>query len=190
MTLPDYLKTSEKTHLIFDFDETLIKLILPWEKAIEKIRKELASLDETICKDYEQGKIPFSLLQNKYVSLFGKKALDLLIKNEIEFEKNCLEGVIVNKELIDFVKNLSGRELLIWSSNTKPTINKFLRERKVFEKFKKIVSREDVKLLKPEIDGFNLLYDSKVSKKNYLFIGDSKFDRVAAKSAGIDFYFV
>jgi len=36
----------------------------------------------------------------------------------------------------------------------------------------------------------SILYDPKIPKENYLFIGDSKSDREVAKKLGIDFYFV
>lgn len=190
MKLADYLKTSHKTHLVFDFDETLLKLILPWEKAVEGIKDKLISLDKKAYEDYEKEKISLSPLENRYVLDFGEEILNLIIKNRLEFERNYLKGVIPNKSFINIVKNLSSYEMFIWSSNTRPTIEKFLKEYGILYKFKKIVSREDVKLLKPEIDGFELLYDVKIPKENYLFIGDSKFDRIAAKKASIDFYFV
>lgn len=190
MTLADYLKVSKKTHLIFDFDETLIKLILPWDDAIKAIKNELTALDEKTYSDYHENKISHSLLQNKYVSRFGEKILRIIIKNEIEFETNNLQDAIPNPELLDLVKNLSGYELFIWSSNTKSTIERLLKKHGIFEKFKKLVTREDVALLKPEIDGFSVLHDTGVTKENYLFIGDSEFDRIAAEKIGIDFYLV
>ena len=190
MILADYLKISKKTHLIFDFDETILKLILPWENAVEGIRDKLIRLNEKIYKDYKKEKISLSSLQNQYILNFGEKILGDLIKNELKFEKKYLKGTILNQELIDFIKKSSGYKMLIWSSNTKPTIKNLLIQHRIFDKFKKIVTREDVKLLKPEIDGFNLLYDIKVPKGKYLFIGDSKFDRMAAEKAGIDFYSV
>lgn len=190
MILIDYLKSASKTHLIFDFDETLLKLILPWEKAIGGIEKELASLDEKTRRDYHENRISYSLLQNKYVREFGDKALQLFIKNNVEFETKKLEGIILNKELLNFVKDISGYELFIWSSNTFPTVEKNLKEQGIFCKFKKIVTREDVRFLKPETDGFSLLHDAKTQKEKYLFIGDSINDKMAAEKLGIDFFLI
>lgn len=190
MSLDNYLKTSEKTHLIFDFDETLIKLILPWKNAFEGIEKELSLWNKKRYQKYHENKISFPLFQNKFVREFGDKALRLLIKNNIEFETQKLEGIIPNEDLLKFVKNLSGYELFIWSSNTFPTVEKNLKKQGIFHKFGKIVSRENVELLKPEIDGFRLLYDPKIPKERYLFIGDSMNDRLAAEKAGIDFFLV
>ena len=190
MTLDDHLKTTNKTHLIFDFDGTLLKLVLPWEKAIRGLEKEITALDDRPYRKYHEKKLPFSLLQNYYVDKFGEKALKTLVKNEIEFETKNLKGTILNKELLNIVKNLSGYELFVWSSNTKPTVEGLLKKHGIFNKFKRIITRENVKFLKPEIDGFRLLHDPNVSKEKYLFIGDSEFDKLAAKKAGVDFYFV
>lgn len=191
MTLDNYLKVFKKTHLIFDFDETLLELVLPWEDAIKGIKNELIALDKEMYKSYyEKGVSSLSLLQNQYVSRFGKKALNIIIKNEIEFETRNLKGVIPNKKLLEFIKNLPSHKLFIWSSNARPTIEKLLKSYGIFDKFEKIISREDVELLKPEIDGFKLLYDAKIPKKKYLFIGNSDFDKLAAEKVGIDFYLI
>lgn len=190
MELADYLRKTKKTHLIFDFDETILKLLLPWDDAFKRIRKELISLDEKTYGDYGSRKISFSLLQNKYVREFGKKILGNFIKNEIGFEREELRGVILNPKLLDFVKNSSSYEMFIWSSNAKPTIEKLLKQHGIFGKFKKIVSREDVSFLKPEVDGFELLHDVKIPKEKYLFIGDSVNDKLAAEKLGIDFFLV
>ena len=190
MTLDDHLKTSKKTHLIFDFDGTLLKLVLPLEKAIGNIEMELTALDDKPYREYHEKGSPFSLLQNYYVDKFGEKALKTLVKNEIEFETGNLRGAIPNQELLSTIKKLSGYELFIWSSNTKPTVEGLLKKHGIFNKFKRIITRENVKFLKPEIDGFRLLYDPKVPKASYLFIGDSEFDKLAAKKAEVDFYFV
>lgn len=190
MKLTDYLKTSKKTHLIFDFDETMLQLVLPWEDVLKNIKKEIVPLDKKTYEDYGQGKISYSSLQNKYVKRFGKKILDVFNKNTKEFEKVKLKGVNLNHELMDFIKNLSGYEMFIWSSNTRSTIERLLKNYGIYKKFKKIVCREDVEFVKPEIDGFDLFHNKKTPKEKYLFIGDSMNDKLAAEKIGIDFYFV
>ncbi len=186
-SLQEYLKNSKKTNLIFDFDETIIKLVLPWDKSTDRIKDKLLKLDPKSLEQYQQNEISFSVLQNAYVLKFGEKALKLFLKNNLLFEKEDLKEYLRNEEMINLIKNLKDYEMLIWSSNMKSTIERILNELQILDKFSKIVSREDVKLLKPYVEGFERLYDGK-PRANYLFIGDSKSDKEAASKAGIDFY--
>ena len=189
MTLAEYLKTEGKTHLIFDFDETIFKLLLPWDKGLIYAEEQLINLDKSIYERYFLGKIDLNKAQNEYISKFGKKAWDLIYKNNLRFETEYYQGVEVNQELVDFIKK-SKYKMFIWSANTKKIIEKVLKEYKLLDKFKKIVARDDVNLLKPNPEGFSKIYDPKVAKEKYVFIGDSLNDKLAAQKAGIDLYLI
>lgn len=186
MNLEEYLKARKKTHLIFDLDETLVRLILPWDKWGKDIEDELRKVDGKILNDYQKEKINLSQLENLYVEKLPQ-ILDLLIKNAIEFETENLKDIQVNHRLVDFIKNAKGYQLFIWSSNSKSTVKTVLKKVRLDSKFK-ITARDDVTFIKPEIDGFNLIWDQKTPKGDYLFVGDSSADEQAAKSAGIDFF--
>lgn len=186
--LKKYLKSHKKTHLIFDFDETIIKLVLPWDKAISRIKDDLILLDPEPADQYLQNKISFNNLQNSYILKFGDKALKLFIKNNAEFESEDLKDYLRNEKMINFLKELKNYEIAIWSSNMKSTIKKILNELKALKKFSKIVSREDVKLLKPHPEGFDRIKVGNLPMSSYLLIGDSKSDKEAAEKLGIDFY--
>lgn len=186
-SLLDYLNSNQKKNLIFDFDETIVKLILPWERSTYRIKEKLIKLDPKPLEKYKQNKISYSVLQNIYVLKFGEKALKLFIENNLLFESEDLKKYQRNEKIINFIKNAKNYKLSIWSSNMKSTISKILRELGILSKFTKIVSREDVKLLKPYIEGFDKLYSGD-SKSEYLFVGDSWNDREVAEKVGIDFY--
>ncbi|MBI2011518.1 hypothetical protein HYS91_02000 [Candidatus Daviesbacteria bacterium] len=98
MNLKKYLIEKSKTHLIFDFDETLIYLQLPWYRWEERIKKELISMDKSIYQEYKKRKITLSELMNKYVEKFGVKSRDLFIKNAKSFENANLEGILLYKD--------------------------------------------------------------------------------------------
>lgn len=184
MKLEQYLAVHKKTHIIFDFDETLFYLLLPWEKCFSLIQDDLVKLDKSFLS-LSQGS--WSSLQNQLIARFGDTARELIIKNNTAFEMNELRGVEVNNELIPFILSNKEYTFSIWSSNTKPVIEKVLKEHKVYDKFEHIVTRTDVAMLKPHPEGFSLLYDPQINKENYLMVGDSQHDFHAAKSAGIDF---
>lgn len=185
--LEKYLNSIKKTNLIFDFDETIVRLILPWEKSTDRIKEELIKLDPKPLEDYKKQKIGFSELQNTYVLKFGDEALKLFIKDDLDFEREDLIKYLLNDNLIDLIKKLENYKMAIWSSNTRPTIAKILDELGILNKFTKIVSREDVRLLKPYTEGFEKIYDGD-PKINYLIIGDGRSEQEPAREIGIDFF--
>lgn len=191
MTLRDYLNSNpNKTYLIFDFDETIFKLLIPWEECLIYVRKQLVSLDKSIYERYISEKIDLNHLQNEYISKFGKKAWDLIYQNNLKFETEYYAGVEINQDIVDFISSSNKYEMFIWSANTEKIIEKVLRKYKLFNKFKKIIGRDSVNLLKPNPEGFNKIYDSSIAKEKYVFIGDSSNDKLAAENVGIDLYLV
>lgn len=188
MNLSSYLKTSKKTHLIFDFDETLFQLILPWEKWEENIKDELINLDREIYNDYIGRKIDLNSLQNKYVLKFGNEARQLMNKANIDFETKYFKDVVTNKELLEFVREVKNYKMYIWSANTKYVIEKILKLHGIENKFDKLVTRLEVDMLKPDPEGFDKIYNPKIPKSEYLFVGDSSNDKNAAKNSEIDFF--
>lgn len=187
MILQDQLNIRKKTHLIFDLDETLLELILPWDLWEKDIEDELRKIDGDILKDYQSGKVNLSQLENLYVKKYPK-TLKLLIRNALKFEAENLKDIRVNQPLINFIKSTQGYKMSIWSSNSRPIVKKVLQKVGILAKFEKLITREDVKFLKPEADGFNKIWDDKIPKSQYLFIGNSEADQEAAHKAQIDFF--
>lgn len=188
--LETYLTTHSKTHLIFDLDETICWLILPWDRWEEKIKEKLITLDKTIYQEYTTGKISLSELQNKYVSKFPPTE-QLFLKNNTWFETTFTTKVFPNPLLLKFLKKPQNSQkymYYLWSSNTKKTVTTMLQKYNLSHHFKKIITRNDVALIKPHQEGFTLIKDKNIPFTNYLFIGDSKSDRQAAKAVGIDFF--
>jgi len=187
MDLKNYLKNHKKTHLIFDLDETILELILPWDRWEEGIKEELRKIDPQILKEYQSRTINLNEMQNTYISKYPN-AKDMLVKNAIKFELENLKDIRINQELVNFIKEAKSYQIFLWTSNTSQTAKNILKKVKILEKFTKIISCEDVKLLKPETDGFDLIWDGKTPKQNYLFVGDSLDDKIVAQKTGIDFY--
>lgn len=189
-SLHDYIESSGKTHLIFDFDETIVKLQLPWEKEFDAIRENLIALDTTIYENYRKHKLNNSEMINAYGLKYGNKARTIIIDAQTEFEKQSRHAYVKNDEIINFIVKFPEYTKLMWSSNSKPTVLAILQDLGIKDSFKKIINSEDVAFLKPYTDGFEKLYDPLVPKNKYVFIGDSKHDKQAAQNAGIDFYYI
>lgn len=169
-------------------DETILNLILPWEKVHENIGKELMKLDEKAYQEYLRRKINLSQLENSFVSKYGQKAKDLLIKSRTDFENKYLQDVVPNPDLVNFIKNIKNYKLYVWSSNSTNVVEKALGKFGIANAFEKIITGSDTLLLKPETEGFEKIYDPKTPKENYLFIGNSSANKDAAAKIGIDFF--
>ena len=188
MDLETYLKEVNKTHLIFDFDETLVKLMLPWDHWEDEIKVKLLELDPSIYSDYKKSKITLSDLINQYTLKFGKLAKKLLTENALHFETSNLKEVIPNGKLLEFIKNSEGYTMFLWSSNTRPIIEKVLEQHQIRNKFEKLITNTDVEFIKPYAEGFYKIYNPTISKGHYLLVGDSDLDKKAARDADIDFF--
>lgn len=189
MSLTDYINDHHKTHIIFDFDATLSLLALPWDMWKVEFEKMLGNDNSHTWGEYLNKDITLAEAQNIYLRNGGETARQTLTQFNAQFEKTLLEGVSHNHALLQEVDELPDNlYLYIWSSNSTETLKNVLTDLAVHHKFEKIVSRDDVSLIKPDPAGFDLLYKKDVPKDRYLMVGDSDADRGAAQAAGINFY--
>lgn len=187
--LEDYLKKNKKSHIIFDLDETILELLLPWDEWLTELRKISSEYDKDAWAEYDKGGMSSSIPQNRLFKKFGNDVRDKINNYTETFETTRLEGVRKHDELIEFVKaNSDNYVFSMWSANSKKVINKVLEEAGIDKCFKLIVSRDDVDYLKPNPDGFKLIDDRKTSVDQYLFIGDSSNDEGATKALGMDYF--
>jgi len=187
--LEDYLKKNKKTYIIFDFDETVAELLLPWDEWYERITSIMRVHEPGLLEHYRFGEEPIALLENRFIEKMGIKGAALLNEYTREFEIARLKGVRWNEELVNFIlREKKKYEIYIWSSNTQESVKKALNERNLASAFRKIVTRDMVRYIKPNPDGFKLIDDGKTSIDRYLFVGDSSNDELAAKALGMDYF--
>ena len=176
-----------KRYIIFDFDRTIGTLIVDWHDW----RKEIFNL---ITKEFNQNAnlLPEQIKhagQNDLIKKYGAEFREKLNKiNEIA-ETNLVTDFVANKPILDFIQNTE-RILYCWSSNSRATLDRYMHKLGIKNKFKKIISREDVFLLKPDTEGFKYIYTPGARKKDYVFIGDSDVDKDTAEACGIEFLHV
>lgn len=155
------------------------------------MRQELIDINPDIWDEWAQDNLSLSEMQNRYVDEHGDQALKIILKHNEQFENEQLRGVKPHHDLLSVVKGLSDEcKKHIWSSNTSEVIMKVLQSFGIEEKFERIITRNDVKLLKPDAEGFGLIRDPEIALDRYLLVGDSGSDRGAARGAGIDFYHI
>ena len=179
-----YLRKNQKREVIFDFDETISTLFIDWaewDKAVGQLLQK-----------YDPAFIPLGMIeavqQNMFIQRFGKKFRDDLLHTTYKHERKLVSSHRVNPVALALIeKAQSVANLYIWTSNHLETIYHILQELNLNNAFKRIIARGDVMFIKPDPEGFYLLFDEANPKSAYLLIGDSKKDEEAAKSAGIGF---
>jgi HAD superfamily hydrolase (TIGR01549 family) len=194
MTLKSYLTTHPKKYLLFDFDQTIFTLILPWEIYIKELTQQLLELDPSLKELHTTHNL--NDLENEAVRRHGQKAVQLRHSYSREFEKKYLQGVEEHHEMTKFINEFGGAgdveyKFYLWTSNMRETVEPVLKEHNLLRYFEKLVTKSDVQLTKPEPEGFYKIFDpSHHKKEEFLMIGDSINDKNAAKNAGIDFFSV
>ncbi len=169
--------------VIFDLDETLMRLPVDWEKVKQEViefgKKEKVEFDEKLYIIPLSSKISNTKKRKKEVDAIWRK-----------HELGTLEskGVERYTKAEEFVKKLKakGLKLAIASNNCHATIEKALGLAGVFQYFDLIVGRDDVLQTKPAPDMLlKIAWKFKLKKDEILFIGDSENDRKAGEAAKI-----
>jgi len=128
---------------------------------------------------------------NDLVRVEGEVARREINQKIRDAEMNHLHGYTPNPHCIAFLKSLpQSSHRFIWTSNALDTATKALVDNDLMKYFEKIVARDNVPYTKPDPSGFELIFDLKVPKSQYVMIGDSDNDESAAREAGIDFIHV
>lgn len=184
-TFENYLLSKGKKQVIFDFDETITTLLIDWSYWHEDVCKLFMEYNKDLVK-YEQKK--FNTLQNEYIARYGTKLKDKLIDINYEVEKNYFSGHIPSSltlSLLPLTKKYAN--IHMWTANDRRTVIPIIKELGIENFFDKIISRNDVNFVKPDPCGFYLIYNNDNPKSDYLLIGDSDADKMAAQNADIDF---
>ncbi len=180
----NYIKEKDKKHIIFDFDGTICKLLIDWSDW----KKEL----EEIVAEYDLGvsgtEAGLYEIQSICVEKGGQEARTRILEMNYRIEKEYCAGfelLPVALPVLEVAKKWA--QLYVWTSNDQRTIMPILEELKIEKMFERVVTRNDVDFIKPHPQGFDLIYDAKNPKSQYLIIGDSSADEGAGKNSGIDF---
>jgi len=181
--------------VLFDLEGTLVQSIEDNKDAVREFRTKTA--DKLVALG-----IPLSELEGIEVStLMRNKALEIVDKY---FEKR--EAMRFHREMDRFLKSFELRWALqskifpetrsvlhtlkrlevqmgIVTNTSRDAVDQMLSMHKLAYFFKVIVTREDVRRLKPDPEGIMLALE-KLNGHSFFFIGDLVHDSLAAKKAG------
>jgi HAD superfamily hydrolase (TIGR01549 family) len=171
------------SHIIFDFDETLVTLKIHWsfwhQDIIPLIEKYEADFDP-------QTYLDMSFI-HRYVEKYGPNFLKDFVEFEKKLEQEHYYGYIKIEKSLKLLEELERAEkkLFLLTSNCREVVEPILTELKIKDYFQRIVTVNDVENLKPSAAPFKLIREIEIAKEKYLMIGDSKNDSGFAKQAGI-----
>ena len=188
-SLIELVRQKQYQNLIFDLDETLTRLDLPWEKWIEQVT---ASLPPDMAEKLEQllaiDGAPWGEVVNEQITQ-DTDFYNQFIKICQDFEAKHFAHTPYH----DLIKALpqfkeQGCKLFLWTSNTRQTAERALVELGVRQLFTQLLTREDTRLGKPHVEGWSQFPFSSQDTGLSLMIGDSQNDALAAQARGVAYY--
>ncbi len=185
--LTKHVRRNGYKHLVFDLDETITRLHLPWPEGYELLYDRAPNhIEKQMREDFARGEA-YGVVLNKAVEQHDE-FLPLLLAWAHEFEAQLVSHE-PHDELVAALPQFAaeGRRLVLWTSNTRRAALQTLTELNIAQHFDVIVARDDVRLIKPNAEGWRHIYGSELLGE-YLFIGDSENDCGAAEAVGIDFF--
>lgn len=182
------MNLSSFSHLIFDFDSTLAKLLINWTDWHTGTEKVVQEFDQNFAHPNKFNQQEINSLIVKYGGELRKK----LWQFNQKFETNHLKGVKPILKTLNLLRQQAkqNKTIFLLTSNSRATVMPLLDELKIKQLFTVIITKTDVLFIKPDPQPFSLIYDSVTPLKKYLMIGDSSSDENFAKNVGIEFLHV
>jgi FMN phosphatase YigB (HAD superfamily) len=173
------------SHVIFDFDDTLAKLLIDWRKWDLEIAKLIQKYESDFSLDRATELGHFTI--NEYITRHGEDFRRDFVSVSAQAEKDNYHGYKIISDSMNLFKKLHRAEknLYLLTSNCRLIIDPVLNELGIAKHFKKTVTANDVENLKPTSAPFQLIHEQDRPLSDYLMIGDSASDSGFAANAGI-----
>ncbi|TFG19603.1 MAG: HAD family hydrolase [Promethearchaeota archaeon] len=181
-----------KEIIVFDLDGTIVKLKANWHSLKDLLSKRYSEINSESCS--------FSSISNclsKIVEKGDTKELKENFKIIRQYELENITETEIIPEIVNFIKNKEkfgiSKEvrMVVFSLNTRQTINESLKIAGISKNIDKIIGREDVRNWKPEPDGLiKIMQYYSVSPDKVVFFGDMEKDLKAGEAAKVDSYYV
>ena len=172
----------DKKLIIFDLDGVLFDSLPNMRAALKK-----TSLSMNIKLKFSEYKkylgLPFEKIMHK---MHIKNNIKKIKSNYSYYSKKNIKNIKIKKTHVKQLNYLKKDYCLsVFTSKDKIRTKAILNKYKFFNF---IITSDDVVKGKPYPEGiFKILKKNKVSKKNCIYIGDSIYDYLAAKKAGVNY---
>lgn len=176
---------NQYNHIIFDFDQTLVSLLIDWSSWQEGVAAIINKYDSS----FNEAKSLHSHSITKFIDKYGKTFRDDYINFGLNLEQKNYSGYEIINKTMTLLKTMhqQNKNLYLLTSNSAETVLPILEELKITDYFNKIITANDVENVKPSPSPFKLIYTEGNNKNQYLMIGDSISDRGFAENIGIDY---
>jgi len=171
-------------NIIYDFDGTLFKFKLDWTQWHDKVKAMIKKYEPSFEKEGLVNNI-----QNDYVKKYGKALKDKISSMNETYEIENIKKVTPNKKLIEYIRNRKNVINFVLTSNNHKLVDGFLKEYGIYERFEKIIARDDVFLIKPDSEGIEKILKG-LDRKVTIMVGDTSNDELTARTSAIDFEMV
>ena len=171
--------------ILFDMDGVLIDSHDAWfhifNKAYKKFEKKQITVEEFDKKVWAKA---FDKLAKKYFHIPVKEIRAYYRKIYDEYEKR-LKVIDGTKEALSSLKDI---DLAVVSNTQRNVIERVLKDVDLYNFFDLFLGGDDVEHGKPEPDILHKALELlKLNKDEVIFVGDTIWDRMASKAAGIKF---
>lgn len=180
----DLTRLSYKSQVIYDFDCTVARIVIDWSIWQDGVEKIFKKYDDTFVRN---GTV--HQFTNQMIVKYGKPLRDEVCEFNKNFEDKYNQGVEVNQELVEYIKNNSQQKHYLLTSNCHLLIDRLLVDLGLENSFTKVITRDDVLLIKPDTEGINKIIDGQ-NVTDFIYLGDSVFDEETAKAVGMDFEWI
>ncbi len=183
--------------IIFDFDNTLVKSNIDFPK----MKIEMARLTKNFGLEFgSEEEIPHKYTAGNIIDKaesFDKRNGTMLVPElwqvVEEFERKGMENITIDQDVLSMLNSMKSFKIettLLTNNACNPTVE-VLKRFNILDYFSMIVAREDVKKMKPDKEGIDLiLFKMNLHPDEVIFIGDSWVDAKAANEAGVPFVLI
>lgn len=174
--------------IVFDLDGTIIYSVeyhsIAFKNAVKKLGYK--NYNQLYKKFKKLVGMPIEEILKILIPGINKEEVKRIEKLKTEYFLKNLKQIKLNKRLIEIIKKVRARGIktAIFTSTSKKLTKIILKKFKIYQYFDYLVCKEDVKKHKPNAEGLIKIM-KKFNTKNIIYIGDSKFDKIAAKKAKI-----
>lgn len=175
-------------HVIFDLDGTLVQMQLSWQEWIQQVTALLPVNMHSWFR--RQFTVPGSAWGEavNYCILGGYLEAEDYLRICRQFESTDFP-YIENQPLVTALRMIRERGTVVslWSNNSDLGVDRILSGLALNDVFNTVVTRADVRLGKPDAEGW-LLLSGIAPAEGCVLVGDSDNDRLAARKAGISYF--
>lgn len=177
-------RLKHKKQIIYDFDGTIAKLKINWAGWHDGIEKIFLKYEPSFDR---AGTV--HQYTNFMIKKYGRSIRDEISNFNKDYENTFCESMLINNDLIKYIKTNPLQKHHILTSQNHLLLDRLLDEINIRDLFEKIITRDDVLLVKPDTEGMLKIIDNQ-KVEDFIYLGDADSDKKTAEAVGMDFEWI